>query len=320
MINMKATRLLILLTALWLTGGSLYAQQSAQYTQYIFNGLIINPAYAGTKEILNANAMYRSQWAGLDGAPTTQTLTADGAVNDNKIGLGFQVVNDHIGAEGQLSFMGSGSVHLDVSEDARLSFGLSGGLRQYTLDGSKIKTTNPNDPLIPNTKTSTILPNADAGIYYHTEQFYLGVSGANLTGIKSDYVLAPSRHYFLTSGYVFNLGSFVKFKPSFLIKSDFKAPSNVDLNAFLLFGERLWLGGSYRTGMYLFPAPDTNRNLDLSNAMAGIVELYLTKKIKVGYSYDFTVTGLSNYASHEISLGYYFFKKEDTRMLTPRYF
>jgi type IX secretion system PorP/SprF family membrane protein len=317
---MKATRLLVVISALWLTAGKLYAQQSAQYTQYIFNGLIINPAYAGSKEIWNVNAMYRSQWAGLDGAPTTQTFAADGVLKNNKIGVGLQVVNDHIGAQGQLSILGNGAVHLDVSEAGKLSFGLAGGIKQYSLEGDKIKTVNPNDPLIPNTSVSTILPDASAGVYYHTEQFFLGLSGANLTGSKSNYVLAPTRHYFLTSGYVFNLGSFVKFKPSFLLKSDFKAPSNVDLNAFLLFGERLWIGGSYRTGMYLFPDPDTNRKLHLSNAVAGIVELYLTKKIKVGYSYDFTMTGLSNYASHEISLGYYFFKKEDTRMLSPRYF
>ncbi|KAA9340336.1 type IX secretion system membrane protein PorP/SprF [Adhaeribacter soli] len=313
-------RQILLIFCLWLAAGAVYAQQSAQYTQYIFNGLIINPAYAGTKEILNANAMYRSQWAGLEGAPTTQTFAADGALKNNRLGVGLQVVNDKVGAQGRLNILASGSVHLPVSYEGRLSFGLAGGVSQYSIDGSMLKTVNPNDPAIPNSKFSSLLPDAQAGVYFHTEQFYAGFSGANLIGAKSDYVLTPERHYFLTSGYVFNLGSMVKFKPSFLLKSDFKAPTNLDLNTFVLFAERLWLGASYRTGVHLLPEASLDKDLGMKNAVAGIVELYLTKKIKIGYAHDFTLTGLSEYASHEFSLGYYFLKKDDSRMLTPRYF
>ncbi|WP_225307146.1 PorP/SprF family type IX secretion system membrane protein [Adhaeribacter soli] len=318
--NLRGMRQILLIFCLWLAAGAVYAQQSAQYTQYIFNGLIINPAYAGTKEILNANAMYRSQWAGLEGAPTTQTFAADGALKNNRLGVGLQVVNDKVGAQGRLNILASGSVHLPVSYEGRLSFGLAGGVSQYSIDGSMLKTVNPNDPAIPNSKFSSLLPDAQAGVYFHTEQFYAGFSGANLIGAKSDYVLTPERHYFLTSGYVFNLGSMVKFKPSFLLKSDFKAPTNLDLNTFVLFAERLWLGASYRTGVHLLPEASLDKDLGMKNAVAGIVELYLTKKIKIGYAHDFTLTGLSEYASHEFSLGYYFLKKDDSRMLTPRYF
>lgn len=318
--NLQRMQRVLIVLGFWLAAGSVYAQQSAQYTQYIFNGLLINPAYAGTKEIWNANAMYRSQWAGLEGAPTTQTFAADGALKNNRIGVGLQVMNDRVGAQGRLNVLASGAVHLPVSYEGRLSFGLAGGVSQFSLDGGELKTVNPNDPAIPNSKVSSIVPDAQAGVYFHTEQFYAGLSGANLIGAKSDFVLTPERHYFLTSGYVFNLGSFVKFKPSFLLKSDFKAPTNLDLNGFVLFADRLWLGASYRTGLHLLPEAASSKELDMANAMAGIVELYLTKKIKIGYAHDFTLSGLSDYATHEFSVGYYFLKKDDTRMLTPRYF
>ena len=108
--NLRGMQKTLLILCLWLAAGSVYAQQSAQYTQYIFNGLIINPAYAGTKEILNANAMYRSQWAGLEGAPTTQTFAADGTLKNNRLGVGLQVVNDKVGAQGRLNVLASGAV------------------------------------------------------------------------------------------------------------------------------------------------------------------------------------------------------------------
>src|SRR5690606_4703716 len=116
---------IIVVLGLWFVAGSAYAQQNAQYTQYIFNGLILNPAYAGSKEIWNVNAIYRDQWTGLEGRPTTQTFSADGSIKENKIGLGFQVINDKIGADGQLSLMGSAAVRLDLSETSKFRFGIS---------------------------------------------------------------------------------------------------------------------------------------------------------------------------------------------------
>jgi type IX secretion system PorP/SprF family membrane protein len=316
----KSMRRIFIVIGLCFAAAGAYAQQSAQYTQYIFNGLVINPAYAGSKEMWNLNAIYRDQWSGLEGAPTTQTFSADGTVKKNKIGLGFQAINDRLGAQGQLSVLASAAVRLSLSEYGKLSFGLAGGATQYSLDGTILKTTNPNDPAFPATKITTIAPEAKAGLYYHTQRFYAGLSAANLVPVKNDYVLTPERHYFLTSGYVFDISENLKFKPSFLIKEDFKAPTNIDLNAFLLIADRLWVGGSYRRGVELFNEVASDQKVNMSNAAAGIVELYITPKIKLGYSYDVTLTGLSNYASHEISVGYYFLKKEETNMLSPRYF
>ena len=143
---------------------------------------------------------------------------------------------------------------------------------------------------------------------------------ANLVPVENEFVLSPTRHYFLTSGYVFNLGENIKFKPSFLLKEDFKGPTNLDLNAFVLFAERIWVGSSYRTGLELIHKVSTEDKVDMSSAWAGIVELYITPKLKLGYAYDVTLTGLNNYDSHEISLGFFFLKKEETNMLSPRYF
>lgn len=312
-------RKIVLVLGIWILGGVAYAQQSAQYTQYIFNGLIVNPAYAGSKDIWNINAIYRDQWTGLEGAPTTQTFSADGTIKGGKIGLGFQAINDEIGVDGQLSLMANAAVRLNVSETGKLRFGIAGGVTQYSRDWTKIRTTD-FDPANPNTRISTVSPTIKAGMFFHTERFYAGLSAANLIPTQNDYVLTPTRHFFLTSGYVFDLGQHVKIKPSFLVKEDFKGPTNVDLNAFVLFAERLWLGTSYRTGVNLLNKPGLNQRVDLQSAWAGIAELYITPKIKLGYAYDFTLSGLNDYASHEISIGYYFLKKEETFMLSPRFF
>lgn len=313
-------RRIIIFLGVWIVAGSAYAQQSAQYTQYIFNGLVINPAYAGSKEMWNLNAIYRGQWAGLEGAPTTQTFSVDGTVKKDKIGLGLQAINDRLGAQGQLSILASAAIRLPVSDKGKLSFGLAGGATQHSLDGNMLRATNQNDPDIPEGKITSLQPSVKAGFYFHTERFYAGLSGVDLVPVKNEFVLTPERHYFLTSGYVFDLGEHVKFKPSFLLKEDFNGPTNLDLNAFVMLADRLWLGGSYRTGVNLIKKESLGKDVALENAWAAIAELYLTPKIKLGYSYDATLTGLSKYASHEISLGYYILKKEGTNLLSPRYF
>ncbi|KAA9340157.1 PorP/SprF family type IX secretion system membrane protein [Adhaeribacter soli] len=313
-------RRIVIFLGIWMVAGSAFAQQSAQYTQYIFNGLVINPAYAGSKEMWNLSAIYRDQWAGLEGAPTTQTFSVDGTVKKNKIGLGLQAINDRLGAQGQLSVLASAAIRMPLSGKSKLSFGLAGGATQHSLDGTALKATASNDPDIPNSKITEIVPSVKAGFYFHTDRLYVGLSGADLVPVKNEFVLTPERHYFLTSGYVFDLGEHVKFKPSFLLKEDFNGPTNLDLNAFVLFAERIWIGSSYRTGVNLFKKTGAAKNVDLANAWAGIAEVYLTPKIKLGYSYDVTLTGLSSYPSHEFSLGYYILKKEGTSLLSPRYF
>ena len=299
------------------------AQQNAHYTQYIFNGLIINPAYAGSKEVLSISGTYRSQWAGLEGAPTTQALSIDGVVLKDKIGLGFNGINDKIGAQGQKSFYASMAFRVKLGPEAKLALGLSGGASEYFTDGTQLKPIDGvNDVAIPTTKESSLLPDAKAGIFFNTSRFYAGLSASNLIGFKNKYQITPTRHYFLTSGYVFDLGETLKFKPSFLIKEDFKSPTNLDVNAFLLIGDRIWLGGSYRSSINLLNQnqPADGEELNRNNAWALLTQLYISPRLKIGYSYDVTLTSLRGHASHEISLGIYFYKKEDARSLTIRYF
>lgn len=312
----------ILLPFLICCGFTAAAQQSAYYTQYIFNGLVINPAYAGSKGVLNVSGMYRSQWSGLEGAPTTQTIALDGAVMNQKIGLGLQVMNDALGVQGQKSALASAAVRINVGGTARLALGLAGGMSQYYHNGSKINLIDPEqDQTIPLSNERTLLPDTKAGIFFHTERFFLGLSAFNLIPFKNKFAYTPVRHFFLTSGYVFRLNDMLKFKPSFLLKEDFKSPTNLDLNAFLLIGDRVWIGGTYRKAFQVFsPENYKDQDLNTNNAWALMTELYLTPKIKIGYSHDMTLNSLQGYATHEFSLGFYFFKKEETPSLTIRHF
>jgi type IX secretion system PorP/SprF family membrane protein len=313
----------ILLLFLLMASSQLRAQQNAHYTQYIFNGLVINPAYAGSKEVLHVSGMYRSQWAGLEGAPTTQTLSLDGAVLKKKVGLGLHVLNDQLGAQGQKSFYGSTAFRVSLGPAARLALGLAGGASEYYTDGSKLQPIDKiNDAYIPTTREGYWLPDAKAGLFFNTERYFMGLSASNLIGFRNKFLVTPTRHYYFTTGYVFDLNETLRFKPSILLKEDFKSPTNLDLNAFLLVGDRLWLGGSYRTGVKLYnqAAYEGEEELGTNNAWAMIAELYLSPRIKVGYSYDVTLTSLRGYASHEVSLGFYFYKKEEAKSLTIRYF
>ena len=314
----KLPYLLTLLVALVVQEAT--AQQAPQYTQYIFNELVINPGYSGSKDIINVNATYRTQWTGLEGAPTTQTISVDGPAKNARMGWGGHLINDVAGAQSQTGAYANIAMRINTSRTSQLSLGIAGGISQYTLDGTKLKTGDDTpDTAIPPGHESQILPDAKIGMFFNTERFYTGLSVANLIPFKDDntIIATPRRHYFLSSGYMFDLGPWVRLKPSFLLKEDFKGPANLDLNAFLLFYNRVWLGGSYRTSIPMF----TDVNMDdikKRNAWALLVQVYATPKFRVGYSYDVSLTKLRDYSSHEVSLGYSFFKKQNGRTITPR--
>ncbi|MEJ8803674.1 PorP/SprF family type IX secretion system membrane protein [Pontibacter sp. H249] len=310
-------RLFYTLLALLLAFGA-SAQQNPQYSQYIFNSMNINPAYTGSKGVLNINAFHRSQWTGVDGAPATQSLAVDGIAANNRLGVGLGITRDKVGAQSMLSAYANLAVKLQVSENGVFSLGLAPGLVQHTLDGTELGIED--DPTIPSGKETSIKPDVKVGAYFHTQRFYAGLSASDLLQFKDMQYIEPERHYYFTAGYVFDLGSFIKVKPSVLIKEDFKAPANVDMNAFVLLGDRLWLGGSYRTSMNIL-----NDNTDLKytqnrTALALIAELQISKALRVGYSYDKMLNDMKGLNTHEVSVGYYFFKKKDTRIITPQYF
>jgi type IX secretion system PorP/SprF family membrane protein len=301
--------------------GTLQAQQVPQYSQYIFNGLILNPAYAGSKGFLNANAIYRSQWTGLEGAPQTATFSLDGASVSDRIGWGVYAVQDQIGAQSHSTLSGNAAVRLKTSAAGVFSFGLAVGASFFTFDPDRIKTTTPDDPAFTGSQEHALTPDLKAGIYYHTRKFYSGLSVANLVQFGVGHLMQPRPHLFFTSGYVFDLGAYLKFKPSLLVKEDLHAPTNADFNAFLLLGERLWLGASYRTRLDIWQRDGAeSEGLEPAAAMAYMLELYPSTKLRIGYAFDHSKAGFNNLGSHELSLGYYFIRQQGVRTMTPRYF
>ncbi|WP_073851529.1 PorP/SprF family type IX secretion system membrane protein [Pontibacter flavimaris] len=317
--NVKAIQKLLVLLGIVLAPAA-FAQQAPQYSQYIFNELVVNPAYAGSKEILSINGTYRTQWTGLPGAPTSQTLSVDGPTSHKNLGWGVHLVNDEIGAQSQTSAYGALSTRIRLDRYSDLALGVAVGASQYVLDGTRLDPgSEMPDQAIPEGRVSQVLPDVKIGAFFNTERFYVGLSAANLVPFKDDKteIATPRRHFFLSSGYVFDLSRDIRLKPSILIKEDFRSPTAVDLNAFVLLYNRLWLGASYRTAVPMFTNQEM-KQLDKRNAVALIAQIYATKKLRIGYSYDISLNELKNYSSHEVSVGYYFLKKKYGRILTPR--
>lgn len=303
------------------------AQQDAQFSQYMFNGIYINPAYAGYKEQLNLHSFYRTQWTGITGGPRSMSLAVDAIANDGNVGLALQVASDRLGAQSNLTAYGNYAYRLKLNEDgsSRLALGIGIGLVQLGIDGSKL---NPNDPEMyqPAGMQSKIIPDARTGVFYSDNRFYVGVSADNLIAqavkVESDgFIAQPKPHYYLTAGVLIPLSEGIQLKPSFLLKDDRAGPTSLDVNAFVLLNDIIWLGGSYRTGVKLYDKSYLQKDLSNRNSVIAAMEIFPVKSLRIGYGYDFSVGALRGYSggTHEISVGYYINRK-NTRMLTPRYF
>jgi len=323
-----------LVSLLVLGMSSAYAQQTIQFSQYVFNGLAVNPAYAGYKEEWTANFSFRSQWVGIDGAPRTGTASFDGLTDQEgkKMGLGFIASTDRLGPQNTSAFYVNYAyrLQLDAEDTKRLSFGIGAGATQYNLDGSKFISTDLGDGVIPIGNESKLRPDVRVGVYFYTPKFYIGASVLDLlSGTRSDdiategdyKVLRQVRHLYVTGGVMIPLTESLDLKPSFMLKEDFKGPTNLDLNAYLLISKVVWLGASYRTGVTLWDKKNLQQGLSQSDAIAGIVELQMSSRFRLGYSYDYTTSKLSSYqsGSHEFSLSMSFPGKK-ARVLSPRYF
>ncbi len=318
-----------ILTLLWISvlSATVFAQQDAQFSQYMFNGIYINPAYAGYREQLNVHAFYRNQWTGIEGSPKTMSLAVDAIANDGNVGLALQVSSDKLGAQRNLAAYGNYAyrIRMNVDGSARLAFGVGVGMVQLGIDGSLL---NPNDVEVyqPVGIQSTIVPDARAGVYYADDRFYAGFSADNLVSQyinidKYAFIPQPKPHYYLTAGTLVPLSADVLLKPSFLLKDDRGGPTSLDLNAFVIFAEKFWVGGSYRTGVKLYNKNYLQKDLSKLNSAVAAVQIFPNSNFRIGYAYDFSIGPLQGYSSgtHEISIGY-FFNKRDTRMMSPRYF
>ena len=285
------------------------AQQQVMFTQYMFNGLVLNPAYAGSHESVSVTALSRIQWVGIDGAPKTQTFSIHSPVPNKNIGLGAFFVSDNIGVTTQNNFFLSYAYRIKMNRST-LSFGLQGGMSDTKVSYDELGVLDSN---LSGTE-STFNPNFGAGVYFLTDGFYAGASipfilnnksegeGNSLT---SDINAEQVQHYYFTSGAIFNLSPMIKLKPSVLVKAVSGSPVGLDLNANVLFDDKIWLGVSYRSF----------DSIDL------LMELQLNQQMRLGYAYDITVSDLkqANSGSHEIMLNYRFvFSK--SKVITPRYF
>lgn len=285
------------------------SQQLPQFTQYMYNTISINPAYAGSRETLSLVGLHRSQWAGLDGAPTTQTFSIHSPMRNEKVGLGLSFINDELGFENFTYIYGDFSYTINLNAKTKLAFGLKGGFTSYSLD-QELRNANPNDPAIYGVEDRWN-PNIGAGTFLHTNKWYFGLSAprilnTDLNGENNVKALERISYYF-TGGYVFDLSKSTKFKPAFLVKATNGAPLSYDLTANFLFNEKLWLGGAYRFN------EDTG-------AFGAIADFQVSKQLRIGYAYEYPISDINKFSSgtHEILLMFEVFKSK--RVKSPRYF
>ncbi len=296
------------------------AQQDAQFTQYMFNQLAYNPAYAGSRETLSLIGLHRTQWVGLEGAPRSLTFSAHSPIGESeKVGLGINVLRDEIFVTDETYIDASFSYRIDVSDTAKLAFGVSGGIQMLNVDLSRTSAFQGGDILTANANIDNrIVPQVGAGIFYNTNKFYFGFSVPNLINTEhfdlsnnSDNAttvsVATERfHYFFSTGYVFDLSDKVKFKPAALVKVVNGAPIGADLSASFLFNEKFRLGAAYR----------------LDAAISAMAGFQLTKDLLIGLAYDRETTELQqfNSGSYEFFLRYEVPRLSKKKLIAPRFF
>ncbi|WP_430908518.1 PorP/SprF family type IX secretion system membrane protein [Maribacter sp. 2-571] len=290
------------------------AQQDAQYTQYMYNTIVVNPAYAGSRGVLSLAGLYRTQWIGLEGAPNTFTLNLNAPVS-RRIGLGLSLVNDEIGeGTNQETYVdGSFSYSVPTSENGKLSFGLKAGGHFLNIDFSKLANYGVESNLANIDRKFS--PNFGAGIYYHTQKFYAGLSVPNFletqhfdeTGEGNSFLAEERINWYLITGYVFDLNPDLRFKPALLFKAVSGAPLQADVSANFLLNQKFTLGAAYRWDA----------------AISGLMGFQISDQFMLGLAYDKETTALGNTSfnngSFEIFLRYELRAKYKS-IITPRFF
>lgn len=286
-----------------------FAQQDSQFTQYMYNTINVNPAYAGSRGVMSIFGLHRTQWVGLDGAPTTNAFSINTPINDSKLGVGLSFINDKIGPTNNNSITADISYTIQTSEDYKLSFGLKASGNIFNLDVNKL---NPQDAADPNLQNydSKLSPNFGAGIYLHSDKLYFGVSVPNFLqdnkyNDNSVTVFKEKMTFYTIGGYVFDISPDVKFKPAFLTKVVAGAPLQVDLSGNFLLFDKFMLGAAYRWDA----------------AISGMAGFQITDGLFIGYGYDKETTNLRNYnsGSHEIFVRFELFNRVK-KLVSPRFF
>lgn len=293
------------------------AQQDPQYTQYMYNTQIVNPAYAGSRDALSFGLLYRTQWVGFEGAPKTGTFTVNSPIGSlDKMGLGLSIVRDELGPAIESNINIDYSYTINTSSEGELSFGLKAGLDLLDVDFTKLNIFDPGDPRFQNNVDNKLQPQIGAGVYFNTDRYYVGLSVPNflttkhfdegsLQNINKESIAAERLHYFLIAGYVFDLSDNLKFKPATLVKAVSGSPLQWDVSANFLINEKFTLGAAYRW----------------SAALSALVGFQASDQIFIGFGYDYQTTDIEDYSdgSYEVMLRFDVFKKPE-RVLTPRFF
>lgn len=294
-----------------LTGFAAFAQQDSQFTQYMYNTININPAYAGSRGAMSIFGLHRTQWVGLDGAPVTNTASINTPINNSNLGVGLSFVNDRIGPTNENTISADLSYTINTSETYKLSFGIKGTANLFNLDINKL-TLAPGQSADPslNNLDNQFTPNIGAGVYFHSDQTYVGLSVPNFfeTTRYDDNSIAVNQermNFYLIAGHVFDLSYNLKFKPAMLAKVTEGAPMQLDVSANFLLMNKFVLGAAWRWDAAV-------------SAMAGF---QVNDGLYVGYGYDMETTRLNNFnsGSHEIFLRFELFTRQN-KIVSPRFF
>ena len=334
---MKKT--LTLSTFVLFLGTMAFAQQEPMFTKYMFNSLVFNPAYAGSKEYLSVAALYRAQWVEIDGAPVTSTITAHTPLRNERVGVGFSLVNDKIGPTRTTGLNLSYAYRIPMGKKFKLSIGLQGGIENFSADWSKLNPEDQQDDVFAE-NVNLIKPNFGMGLFFYGEKFYAGFSSPHLyeydlsKNSNNELYARKVRHFFFTTGAAIPIqGDALVFKPSILIKNvgadkqfsklepfqNIGAPNEFDVDLSLLFQQTLWVGASFRSAFSVKPL-DSNPHSSVESGDVWVSYL-LKNGLRIGAAYDYPLTDLNKVTSgaFELMVGYEFNFREN-KVITPRYF
>ena len=300
----------------------LSAQQEANYSQYFFDPLTVNPAYAGSRGVFSGTLTYRNQWlGGIPGSPVTQALDAHMPIGD-KIGVGLQLYNDQAGPLHIASATAIFTYSIHITQDTKLAFGLGAAFNSVGVNFSQITVDMPNDPAFPTNNMTAMVPDANFGMYLYKQNFYAGFSATHL--IQSEWKLQSApittptamfyRQYYITGGYVGKLSDNLSLRPSLLVQFVQGAPALEELDATIIYKERFFIGLGIRNGF--------RRGISGSDdVLVPSIEYDLGNKFRIGYSYDIFLSSAGSYSTgtHEIMLGWDL-NTTKTRMVNPRFF
>lgn len=302
----------VLCLAIVLIAQAGYSQEHPLYSQYMFNGLVINPAYTGSQESLVMTATSRAQWTGLNGAPNTQVASVHSPIKLSRSAVGGVFIHDEIAVTNQYGFYGTYAYRIPVSENAKISVGAQAGVSYYRSNLDDLFIVTPGgtpDPAFSQTETR-YLPILGLGVYYYSKRTYVGLAVPQVIDNRWDNQDAVSksrqvRHFLLSAGHVFDLGPNLKLKPNTLLKWVEGKEFQFDLNANLLIHEFLWVGASYR----------------MNDSVDGLVQWNITPQLSLGYSYGYPTSDIATtqYGTHEILVN---FRVKHNRhvVFSPRYF